>query len=338
MLELLACPAPVTIQDLGRPGYRHLGVPLSGALDPLALRLANALLGNAANAAALELRLLGPQLQAKRRLRLALALVDGRIHRADGSSEILPAWRSATLLHGDRLQVGALPTGVAYLALGGGVDVPRVLGSRSTYLRAALGGVHGRALQVGDHLQLGEAAPAASEWQVDAAPLYAPGAAIRVIPGPQAAHFTAAALAAFYSSEFRVGQDTDRMGLRLHGPALCHSELGADIVSDAVTPGAIQVPGDGSPIVLLADCQTVGGYAKIATVIQADLPRLGHLQSGATLRFAAVTQEQALAALRQQEAALAAALAAMVPWRGEGGIDLDALYAENLITGVVHAE
>ena len=338
MMELLACPAPLSVQDLGRPGYRHLGVPLSGALDQVALRLANALLGNAANAAALELRLMGPQLRATQTLRVALAHVDASIVRGDGSSQALPAWRSATLQQGDILRIGPPQGGVAYLAVAGGIAVPPMLGSRSTYARAALGGLQGRALQAGDRLSVGESAPAAGELQADAAALYAQTGALRVIPGPQTEHFTAAALEAFFSGEFRVGKEADRMGLRLNGPLLRHNERGADIVSDAVTPGAIQVPGDGRPIVLLADCQTVGGYAKMATVIQADLPRLGHLLSGAALRFVAVTQDQALAALQEQEAALAAAVAGMVPARPPGGIDLAALYTENLITGVIHGE
>jgi allophanate hydrolase len=148
--------------------------------------------------------------------------------------------------------------------------------------------------------------------------------------------FTEEAFATFVSCDYTVTQEADRMGLRLAGPALAHV-AGADIVSDAVTPGAIQVPGDGRPIVLLADCQSVGGYAKIATVIAADLPRLGRLLPGNTLRFAAVSVDEALIALRASETWLAQAIASVRPLDA-GGIDLDALYQSNLVDGVVHAD
>jgi biotin-dependent carboxylase-like uncharacterized protein len=338
MIEVLACPGPATVQDLGRPGYRHLGVPLSGALDPVALRLANALAGNAAAAAGLELRLMGPQLRARQPVRIALAGVAAQIRRGDDTGEALPPWSSATLRAGDLLRIAAPAGGVAYLAVAGGIDVPAVLGSRSTCERAALGGLHGRAIRAGDLLPVGTAPPAAGELELAPAPLFADAGPLRVILGPQAGHFDDDALERFLGAEFRVGTEADRMGLRLAGPAIAHNARGADIVSDAVTPGAIQVPANGRPIVLLADCQTVGGYAKIATVIQADLPRLGRLLPGAAVRFAAVGRDDALAALREREAAIAATLAAMRPRRPAGGVDIDALYGANLVDGVIHAQ
>ena len=154
------------------------------------------------------------------------------------------------------------------------------------------------------------------------------------MPGPQREYFSDATWARFVGEEFVVGRAADRMGVRLEGPRLDHA-LGADIVSDAVTPGAIQVPGDGHPIVLSADCQTVGGYPKIATVIGADLPRLGHFMPGQPLRFVEVSIEQAIAARRQAHAALTERLARIVP--SEQGFDLDALYTANLIDGVIDA-
>ena len=159
---------------------------------------------------------------------------------------------------------------------------------------------------------------------------------LRVVAGPQREYFTDAAWACLVGAAFIVGRAADRMGLRLEGSPIDHDPgHGADIVSDGVSPGAIQVPGDGQPIVLLADCQTVGGYPKIATVITADLPRLGHLMPGQTLRFVEVSVEQAIAARRQAQAALAERLAGIVP--DEGGFDLDALYSANLIDGVIDA-
>jgi allophanate hydrolase subunit 2 len=157
---------------------------------------------------------------------------------------------------------------------------------------------------------------------------------LRVIPGPQRDCFTNAAWQQFLGSEFTVSREADRMGLRLDGPRLEHAR-GADIVSDGVTPGAIQVPGDGRPIVLLADCQTVGGYPKIATVIGADLPRLGHALPGQALRFIAVTQAEALAARREAANALAATVASICT--PGPALDLDALYSANLIDGVIDA-
>lgn len=330
MFEVLSCPVPASIQDLGRHGYRHFGVPVSGALDNVSFRLANALVRNPPHAAALEMRLTGPRLQAHAPLRVALANAEGVIERVDGTREPLPAWRSTTLAAGDILKIGAVQGGAGYLAVAGGFEVPFVLGSRATYARAGFGSL----LREGMMLPVGAADLSGPEYAVSPAPSFEDGL-IRVIPGPQREMFTDAAFATFISSDYTVTQEADRMGLRLAGPTLAHV-AGADIVSDAVTPGAIQVPGDGRPIVLLADCQSVGGYAKIATVIAADLPRLGRLLPGNTLRFAVVDAEQALAALRASEDWLARAIANPRPVNA-GGIDLEALYQANLVDGVIHA-
>lgn len=332
VLEVLACPVPASIQDIGRPGYRHFGVPLSGALDTVSLRLANALVGNPPDAAALEMRLAGPRLQAHAPVRMALAHAEAIIERVAGQREPLPAWHSATLAEGDILKIGAVRGGAGYLAVAGGFDVPPVLGSRSTYARAGFGSP----LREGMRLPVGPADLNTPELAVLPAPTFPSDAPIRVIPGPQREMFSDAAFATLVSADYTVTQEADRMGLRLAGPALTHI-AGADIVSDAVTPGAIQVPGDGRPIVLLADCQSVGGYAKIATVITADLPRLGRLLPGNTLRFATVNVEQALAALRAQESWLADTITCLRPTQA-GEIDLAALYDSNLVDGVVHAE
>ena len=334
MIEILECALPASFQDLGRPGYRHLGVPLSGALDPEWLAIANALVGNPPHNVALEMRLMGPRLRAMTPVTVALAgEFSAKIEDAAGLSRPAANWCSHVLATGETLSIGALRSGIGYLAVAGGFDLPPVLGSRSTYGRAGLGGIDGRSLRAGDLIATG-AGGADVSLRLPLAPPVSNNP-LRVIPGPQREYFTAAAWEQFIGEEFVVSREADRMGLRLDGPRLEHAR-GADIVSDGVTPGAIQVPGDGRPIVLLADCQTVGGYPKIATVIAADLPRLGHALPGHKLRFVAVSAEEALAARRDAARRLAEWIAAIGP--GGEELDLDALYGANLIDGVIDAD
>lgn len=343
MIEVLECALPASFQDTGRPGYRHFGVPLSGALDPEWLAIANALAGNPPQTVALEIRLLGPTLRAGVPVTVALAgEFSARIEDAAGQSRHAGNWCSHALATDDVLVTGSLRSGIGYLAVRGGFELPAVLGSRSTYARAGLGGIDGRAMKAGDRLNVMRSGIHAHDADGKATSLRLPKAPhpssgpIRVIPGPQREYFTDAAWERFTGEEFTVSREADRMGLRLGGPRLEHDPgRGAEIVSDAVTPGAIQVPGDGQPIVLLADCQTVGGYPKIATVIGADLPRLGHAVPGHALRFVEVSIEQALAARRHAAAALADLIGSLVP--GDSGFDLDALYEANLIDGVIDA-
>lgn len=336
MIEILDARLPASFQDGGRPGYRHLGVPLSGALDAEWLAIANALVGNPAATVALEIRLRGPRLRTTQAITLALAgEFSARIEDAAGQSRPADNWRSLAIAESEILDIGYLKSGIGYLAVQGGFDLPAVLGSRSTYARAGLGGIDGRGIRAGDCLKVGASAPPIS-LRLPQAPRLADGP-LRVIAGPQRDYFTDAGWATFLDTEFCVSREADRMGLRLDGPRLAHDAArGSDIISDAVTPGAIQVPGDGRPIVLLADCQTVGGYPKIATVIGADLPRLGHVLPGQTLRFVEVSLEQALAARRTAAAILAECIASMVPQRA--GFNLDALYSANLIDGVINAQ
>ena len=343
MIEILDCQMPVSFQDAGRPGYRHLGVPLSGALDVEWLAIANALAGNPPATVALEMHLLGPKLRAKTPVTIALAgEFSARIEDAAGQSREAANWRSHALAAGEILVTGNLRSGIGYLAVHGGFDLPAVLGSRSTYARAGLGGIDGRALKAGDCIRVMRSGihPDGADGTAISLRLPRPprlaDSPLRVIAGPQREYFTDAAWAHFINDEFTVSREADRMGLRLDGPRLDHDPAhGADIVSDAVTPGVIQVPGDGRPIILLADCQTVGGYPKIATIIGADLPRLGHALPGQPLRFAEVSIEQALAARRQAATELAQCIAGMVS--GATEFNLDALYAANLIDGVIDA-
>lgn len=360
MMEVLECPIPASFQDAGRPGYRHLGVPLSGALDVEWLAIANALAGNPPETVALEIQLLGPRLRAKTPLTIALAgEFSARIENANGQWRAAGNWRSHTLAADEILVTGSLRSRIGYLAIHGGFDLPAVLGSRSTYVRAGFGGLDGRALKASDYLKI--AARQLQENTHDKGdqdhlcgwprlrdsgrtpislylphPPRLPDGPLRVVPGPQREYFSDAAWRHFVNAEYTVSREADRMGLRLDGPRLEHDPAhGAEIVSDAVTPGVVQVPGDGRPIVLLADCQTVGGYPKIATVIGADLPRLGHALPGQTLRFIEVGIEQALSARRLAAATLAECIATIAPCRS--GPDLDALYTANLIDGVIDA-
>ena len=217
--------------------------------------------------------------------------------------------RSHLLKRGQVLRVGMVEgSSTAYLAVAGGFALPPFMGSLSTYARAGIGGFEGRKLAAGDALPLKlDQAPAGDERKLGAPFDYGSGP-IRVVWGPQDDYFSEAGRQTFVTSEYRVSKEADRMGIRFEGPTIEHSK-GADIISDGIGPGAIQVPGAGLPIVLLADRQTVGGYSKIATVASVDLPRLGRLLPGRTVRFAAVTVEEAEALRREQEARLARAIA-----------------------------
>jgi biotin-dependent carboxylase-like uncharacterized protein len=326
MIEVLEPGMAIAIQDFGRFGLKRFGVPAAGALDPMLLACANLLLDNPPDYAGLELLSVGPTLLAKN-APVAIALagdIQARKTAPDGTVTPVPAWSAVILAQGETLKIGAPRKGIAYLALSGGVQTAPMLGSRATYRRAGLGGF----LVAGDKLPC--AAPGALHqgpaWRYESGP-------IRVLAGPQDDHFPEASLRGLETGEFTVASSSDRMGLRLSGPVLAHNDKGAEIPTDGVIPGAIQVPGDGQPIVLLADGQTTGGYAKIATVISADLPRLAQARPGDVLRFALVTRDEARKALAKRQADLAT-------WQGKltmaaGAIDQAALYRANLISGVV---
>lgn len=328
-----------TVQDRGRVGWQALGVPVSGALDDLSFCLGNALVGNPPEMAALEILHNGPSFEVVAdTVRVAVAGLGAALAIEGERGRIVTAWHSATLVRGDVFQLVLGRESVcAYLAVEGGFDTPLVLGSASTYLRAELGGFEGRSLRQGDLVPLAiERASERPEQRLPAPPPATADQPIRVILGPQQEYFTEEAVATLLDAEFRISTSADRMGMRLDGPRLCHRD-GWDIVSDAIATGAIQVPGSGQPILLLADHQTTGGYPKIAAVISADLPAVGRRRPGDTIRFAAVPVEQAEQLARDQEHRLAALLASIGPVPGDGNIDLATLYAGNLISGVVTA-
>lgn len=305
MIQVVKPGLLTTVQDLGRRGHRAFGMPLAGAIDPRSHALANLLAGNAPGAATLELTLLGPTLRFERAAYVGVCGTDLRARLdgapvANGSGFLVPA--------GAELAFASAAAGVrAYLAVRGGIDVPPVLGSRATYTRAALGGFQGRTLRAGDRLPL---APGAAEGPTapralpaELLPPVSGEVRLRVLLGPQDDRFADEARATFLGAAYAVTNRNDRMGYQLEGPPLRHREK-ADIVSDALCPGAVQVPGSGMPIVMMADCQTTGGYAKLATVIGPDVARLGQARLGDRVRFVACDDAEAVAALRAERRAL----------------------------------
>jgi antagonist of KipI len=309
-----------TIQDCGRWGYQHLGVPVSGPMDPSAHRLANALLGNAPDAATLEATILGPELRFEQAARITITggdlqpALDGRPLTRNTVVQCAP---------GSLLQFGDRRSGVrAYVAVDGGIAVPQVLGSRATHVMSGLGGIRGRVLGAGDQIPLGPDAgsgganPWGSRGEPDpggpVAPARPGGAArpthmttgdarLRVMPGPQVDYVHPSALEVLQRSRFTVSPQSDRMGYRLTGSALPMTEESRDMISDATVVGAVQVPPSGQPILLMADRQTTGGYPQIAVVITADLALAGQLGPGDSVRFELCSRAEAIAALSEQE-------------------------------------
>jgi biotin-dependent carboxylase-like uncharacterized protein len=335
-LKVLAPGLSTTVQDLGRWGWQAIGVPVSGALDPVALRLGNALVGNPPGAPALEILFKGPRLEVVADSVRVAAAGPGAAIAIDGDGALL-GWQSVTLPRGTVFEVVlGRDAACCVLAVEGGVAVPAVLGSASTYMRGQFGGLDGRALRRDDIVPVARAdALPRPELRLPAPPDSGRDRKLRVMLGPQQDRFTEAAVAGLLGGEFRVSASADRMGMRLDGPKLAH-RAGWDIVSDAVPLGAIQVPGSGQPILLLADRQTTGGYPKIATVISADLPLAGRHRPGDAIRFAAVTAEEAEELARAASRRLADLAASLEPVRGEA-LDVASLYAGNLISGVVSA-
>jgi biotin-dependent carboxylase-like uncharacterized protein len=328
-----------TVQDLGRFGHQDVGMPTAGAMDPVALRLANALVGNPQGAACIEIGVMGPELRVEAdgvRIAVVGPVTLDLVAEPGAAPKPLEPDRSWTLARGQTLRIGMVEgVPAAYLAVEGGFDLPPFMGSLSTYTRAALGGFEGRKLAAGDRLPLKLAEASTREETRLAAPFDYGAGPLRVVLGPQDDYFTDAGLAAFLTGEYAVTKEADRMGIRLEGPKIEHNDKGADIASDGIAHGAIQVPAAGQPIVLLADRQTVGGYTKIATVISADVPRACRLLPGAKVRFEKVEVAAAESARRELEKRIRAAMAAIQTARPAGGVDLDALWRENLIDGVV---
>ena len=316
ILEVLDGGILTTVQDGGRPGWGHLGVPLGGACDPWGLAVANLLLRNPPTAPALEATAGGLVLRARSPALLGIGGADlGGVVRPDGRR--LAPGASYRVAAGDEIAFPGPPAGGrgvrTYLAVSGGFDVPVALGSGSTCLAGAFGGVDGRPLRDGDVLGAlaGDPAAGVELRLVDAAASAPPSdapAVVRVLPGPD--ERTRPARAALLAETWHVGAEADRMGIRLDGPTL-PSAGPPDLPSHGVTWGTIQLPSDGRPIVLLADAQPTGGYPVVAVAISADRPILGQLRPGDAVRFVETTGEAARAAVRHADERLRAAMDAM---------------------------
>ena len=338
-LKVVAPGMHTTIQDLGRYGYQAFGVPVSGALDLVSHRLANRIVGNDDSAPTLEILFQGPTLDVMAKSARIAVAGGAEIELMGDRPSTVGSWRSALLRRGQRFRVSRLgEAACCYLAVEGGFEVERCLGSASTYARGGFGGLDGRALQAGDLVPLarGQASERAELGLAEPPP---PGREqpIRIVLGPQQDHFTQAALERLISEEFTVSKHSDRMGMRLDGPLLAHRD-GYNIVSDGIVTGAIQVPGSGQPILLLADRQTTGGYPKIATVISADIPVVGRRKPGDRVRFTAVDVAEAERLRRERETAFQALVAGLAPLKPVGDLDATRLLDANLISGVVFDE
>lgn len=293
-----------TVQDSGRYGREQFGMSPAGPMDELSFIVANLLVGNREGESALECTVMGPTLIFQEETVIALTGAD-MAPRLNG--EDCPLYRSVAVKAGDALQLGAVKAGCrSYIAFAGGIDVPLVMGSCSTALKNQVGGFRGRRLHRGDTIPLGRPARPLTALAGRSAPTPPPQGReviLRVILGPQDDRFTEEGIKTFLGQPYTVGKDFDRMGCRLEGPAIAH-KTDCNIISDGMVTGAVQVPGSGQPIIMLAERQTVGGYTKIASVISADLPVIGQCKAGDMVRFRAVSLAEAHALCRARRKAL----------------------------------
>ncbi len=292
-LQVLAAGPLSTVQDLGRYGYQEIGLPPSGALDDLALQLGNSLLGNSPGEAGLEMTLVGGTFQC---LSDGLVAITGADMGARINDRPAPLWETLALEAGSTLKFGMVKKGCrGYLTFAGGLDLPSFLGSKSTYLRGRIGGFEGRKLEKGDSLRgrgSKRDAPAGLKLPADFLPPYGPPWDLRVVLGPQKERFAPEGIQTFLQTSYRLSPNADRMGARLEGGTV-RSDGALDIISDPIPPGAVQIAGDGLPIIMLADRQTTGGYAKIATVISVDLWKLGQAKPGDSICFRSISLGEA---------------------------------------------
>ncbi|MBP2230147.1 biotin-dependent carboxylase-like uncharacterized protein [Azospirillum agricola] len=332
-LRVAAAGPSSTVQDRGRIGYQRYGVSVAGAADPLLHAAANALVGNPAGEGAVEFTLAGDSLTVEGGP-VRLAVAGAAALTVD--DEPVPAWTSLRLRDGQTLRIGALREGVrGYWAVEGGFTLAPVLGSVATHARTALGGLTGGALRAGDRLPLClDTATDRGELMLDPSLLPARGDDLRVVLGPQDDAFTPAGIAAFLEESFTVSHEADRMGYRLNGPAIEHAR-GFNITSDGIPLGAVQVPGTGRPIVLLADRQTTGGYPKIACVIGPDVAALAQKRPGESVRFRRIAPADART-LHARHRALVASLPSLLrPAGGFALTDSARMLGFNLIGGMV---
>jgi len=306
MIKVINAGFFTVVQDEGRWGYQAFGVSVSGAMDRYACRLANILAGNHHKAAVLEMTLKGDTLQFNKD---AVVAVCGADMQATLNGQAIANWSSFFVPAGSELAFSYAVEGCrTYVAVNGGFDVPVVLGSRATYTRAVIGGHEGRKLINGDALTIGNEAQLTGiacllpeRYRLS----YGTSITLRILTGPQDDLFTADGLATLFNSSYTITNEADRMGYRLEGPKISHINK-PDIISDGLCQGAIQVPGHGMPIVMMAERQTTGGYAKIGTVIGPDLALLAQGKPSDTITFRECSEESAIAALRAEREGYAA--------------------------------
>ena len=329
-LTVESCGPATSVQDLGRFGFRRYGVPTSGAMDRAALAAANILVGNPPGQAAIEFMLQGGALRVRGSPVSVAAAGPGCSLTINGRRN--PDNTSAVAASGDVVKVGPVTTGVfAYLAVAGGIDSPVEMGSRSVHRRSGIGG---RPLAAGDTLQCGNPPGANILRRFDGRPATPHNGPFRLLPGPQTGLFRDTALELLLAREFRVETRSDRMAFRLAGPALPHRD-GFNIVSDGTVAGSVQVPGDQQPIVLMRDCQTTGGYPKIAAVISADLDRLAQTRPGNSIRFRLISFDEAVRAARERHREIGSLAGGAVPLRDHP--TTEDLLRLNLVDGAVDA-
>ena len=291
-----------TIQDLGRKGFQRLGVPEAGAMDKFSFKIGNLLAGNNENTPALEMTLFGPELYFEESAVIAVT-----------GADLLPKVNGKKIKNWSTIKINSKSTltfdgpvgngGRGYIAINGGFtspDVKKILGSFSTYLPAKFGGYLGRALTEGDHFTNSSEKKISNNQQLKSPPVFKDKETLRIIFGPQQDRFFDNSLKELLDSEYQITPDSDRIGCRISGPKMIHNN-GPDVISDGNTFGAIQVPGNGEPIILLADRGTTGGYTKIASVISADWSKLAQLIPGCTIEFQEVSLKEAYLFKQQEE-------------------------------------
>ncbi|OUB14071.1 KipI antagonist [Bacillus thuringiensis serovar yunnanensis] len=313
-VEVLHAGMFTTVQDLGRSYYQQFGVPVGGAMDKNALRLINMLVGNEENEAGLEMTILGPKLLIKKTTLLAIGGADMEPLL---NGERIPLWRPILAEEGSMLCFGKVKSGCrAYVTFAGGIHIERTMGSKSTYIRAAIGGIEGRMLKKGDCFQIGTYSEMANrfiqdlqkderiktKWVISNSvlPKYKKHPKLRVIADFEYDQFTEESRKAFFTKEYKVSNYADRMGYRVEGEVLNRIEE-KEILSSPVTFGTIQVPNGGQPIILMADRQTTGGYPRMGNIISVDLPLLAQLKPGDYVSFEKITLEEAEQLYIEQE-------------------------------------
>lgn len=341
-IEIISPGLQSSIQDRGRFGFQEFGVPRSGTVVPHWMALGNSLLGNHDDAVGMEFRLMGPTFRViKGSVKIVVCGDVQSIVKTEGSSasesQHFPGWQSLTLEPGSEVSVGALKASAAgFIAFAGGLDITAAMGSCSTYARSKIGG---DVLKKGDQFQLGLQSSALAQLPekiVPQPPAQDISSPVRIVPGPQDDYFSAATFNKLLDNEYSVSNVSDRMGARLEGPTLEHLVgMPNEIASDGIVPGAIQIPGNGQPIVLLNDGQTVGGYPKIATVISSDIHRIANALAGSMLRFEQVTADEACQIARNAHKELERLKQSVTTFAPQGFVDVHQLYSSNLISGAV---